>query len=78
MSDRELGEAMLRRALGVMGFEEVKDGIFVRLDAPSRRARTPGEARFVTTVRLAELVASRAALCALLRRFPRVNGAPVR
>ena len=71
-------EALLRRVLGVMGFDEIKEGIFMRLDAPDRRARSPEDARFMTTVRLSDLVSKPGAIRALTQRFPRVDGAPVR
>ncbi len=71
-------EALIRRVLASMGFEEVRDGLFVRLDAPGGRARRPQDARFVTTVKLAELLSGPEALRALVKRFPRVHGAPVR
>ncbi len=71
-------EGTIRRALSVMGFEEIEDGIYIRLDSPQGRARTPHDARLFITVRVRDLALDHEKLERLLRRYPRVHGAPVR
>ena len=78
MVDSDCTEAAVKNALSVLGFEELVDGSFARLDGPYGPARSPREARYVTTVSLARLVGNARAMTNLLRRFPRVQGAPVR
>ena len=78
MKDGDCSEAAVRNALRALGFEEFVEGSFARLDGPEGRAKSPREARYVTTVALGRLVGNAHAMTKLLARFPRVGGAPVR
>lgn len=78
MIDSDCTEAAVRNALRTLGFEEFIEGSFARLDGPHGPVSSPRDARYVTTVSLGRLVGNARAMTSLLRRFPRVQGAPVR